>query len=143
MTQNKLNLNDKFYLKKLTNYFSTPPFPIKYSNHTKKFFYDIYSYEKEYIFINNIFKSYGIDKFNLKKFYCQDYYDQVFQGYETDDFIFENNIYLFYGFYDGVVENFIKNNEKIEDKNEDSKIKSYLLDLLYQIIYLKFEGNTL
>ena len=38
-----LNLNDKFYLKKLTNYFSTPPFPIKYSNHTKKFFYDIYS----------------------------------------------------------------------------------------------------
>jgi hypothetical protein len=116
---NTLDLNNKFYIQKLLYYFAIPPFPIKYSTFNKKFLYEIYSYEKEYQFICNVFKNYNIDKFNLKKFYCQEYYYKVLEGYDSPDFIFENNIYLFYGLYDELLQSFINPDEECEDERKN------------------------
>lgn len=136
---NSLDLNSKFYLLKLINNFASPPFPVKYSSCKKKYLYEIYSYEKEYLFISQIFKSYNLDKFNLKKFYCQEFYYKILEGYNNPDFIFENNIYLFYGLFNDIINNFITPDEECEDESRNDfenilRNNNYKSQTYYEVI---------
>jgi len=92
-----MNVNDKKFLSKFLNVIFSPPFPIKKTEKSKRLYYEIHAYEKEYNFLENFLKIFRIEKFRLKKFFCHEYINSIFYyNFDSCEFTFENTIYFFY-----------------------------------------------
>ena len=81
-------------------------FPLKYYDINQSFLINISSEEKEYKFIKAFISNFNIKNFTLEKWYCHEYYNQVFNNYSSIEFLFENNLLLFYSYYNEIIDNF-------------------------------------
>ena len=139
---NTPDLNSKLFMKNFLYFINHVPFPMKYSEMNQSFIISISSYEKEYKFLNSFLLNYKIQNFNLEKWYCYEYYNQIFHNYSGADYLFENSFMFFYSYYNEIVDNFFNDiyhlNEcyllieesplsLISSKEKENKIVMYIL----------------
>lgn len=139
---NTSDLNSKLFMKNFLYFINHVPFPMKYSEMNQSFIISISSNEKEYKFLNSFMLNYKIQNFILEKWYCYEYYNQIFHNYSDVDYLFENSFMFFYSYYNEIVDNFFNDiyhlNEcyllieesplsLISSKEKENKIVMYIL----------------
>ena len=88
-------------------------------------------------------QNFKIVNFELNKWYCHNYYKQIFENYESYEFLFEHSLLIFYSYYNEIIDNFFNDVYQIQDcylmiednplnlfetnTNEDTKIVMLIL----------------
>ena len=147
---NSPDLNNKNFLMNFLYFINHISFPLKYYDINQSFLINISSEEKEYKFIKAFISNFNIKNFTLEKWYCHEYYNQVFNNYSSIEFLFENNLLLFYSYYNEIIDNFFhdiyqikecflmieENPNNLINQNSDYKI------VMYAFIQKKFFENN-
>ena len=60
-------------------------------------------------------RNFKIINFELNKWYCHNYYKQIFENYESYEFLFEHSLYIFYSYYNEIIDNFFNDVFQIQD----------------------------
>ena len=89
------NYNSKIFMKNFLYFINHVSFPLKYSDTNQSFIISISSYEKEYKFLKSFLHNVKIDNFSLEKWFCYEYYNQIFHNYQSSDYLFEHSIMFF------------------------------------------------
>ncbi len=147
---NSPDLNNKNFLMNFLYFINHISFPLKYYDINQSFLINISSEEKEYKFIKAFISNFNVKNFTLEKWYCHEYYNQVFNHYSSIEFLFENNLLLFYSYYNEIIDNFFhdiyqikecflmieENPNNLINQNSDNKI------VMYALIQKKFFENN-
>ena len=139
---NSPDLNNKNFLMNFLYFINHISFPLKYYDINQSFLITITEEEKEYKFLKAFINNFNIKNFTLEKWYCHEYYHQVFSNYFSIEFLFENNLLLFYSYYNEIIDNFFNDiyqikecflmieenpNNLINKNSESNKIVMYAL----------------
>ena len=109
------NYNSKIFMKNFLYFINHVSFPLKYSDTNQSFIISISSYEKEYKFLKSFLHNVKIDNFSLEKWFCYEYYNQIFHNYQSSDYLFEHSIMFFYSYYNEIVDNFFNDIYQINE----------------------------
>lgn len=109
------NYNSKIFMKNFLYFINHISFPLKYSDINQSFIISISSYEKEYKFLKSFLHNVKIDNFTLEKWFCYEYYNQIFHNYQCSDYLFEHSIMFFYSYYNEIVDNFFNDIYQINE----------------------------
>ena len=114
--QEKIDINNLSFMMNFLYFINHVDFPIKYSESNQTFLISISNEEKEYKFIKSFINNFNITKFELNKWYCYEYYSQVFNNIDYAEFLFENKILFFYSYYNEIVDNFFNDIYQIKEE---------------------------
>ena len=93
---NKLpDLKNELFLQNFIYFINHISFPIHFQETEQSFIISISSQEKEFKFIQAFMSNFKMINFELNKWYCHNYYKQVFENYESYEFLFEHSLYIF------------------------------------------------
>ena len=114
--QEKIDINNISFMMNFLYFINHVDFPIKYSEINQTFLISISNEEKEYKFIKSFISNFNITQFELNKWYCYEYYSQVFNNIDYAEFLFENKILFFYSYYNEIVDNFFNDIYQIKEE---------------------------
>ena len=109
------DLKNELFLQNFIYFINHISFPIHFHETEQSFIISISSEEKEYKFIQVFMNNFNMINFELNKWYCHNYYKQVFSNYESYEFLFEHNLYIFYSYYNEIIDNFFNDVFHIQD----------------------------
>ena len=113
---NKLpDLKNELFLQNFIYFINHISFPIHFQETEQSFIISISSQEKEFKFIQAFMSNFKMINFELNKWYCHNYYKQVFENYESYEFLFEHSLYIFYSYYNEIIDNFFNDVFQIQD----------------------------
>ena len=113
---NKLpDLKNELFLQNFIYFINHISFPIHFQETEQSFIIAISSQEKEFKFIQAFMSNFKIVNFELNKWYCHNYYRQIFENYESYEFLFEHSLYIFYSYYNEIIDNFFNDVFQIQD----------------------------
>ena len=113
---NKLpDLKNELFLQNFIYFINHISFPIHFNETEQSFIIAISSQEKEYKFIQAFMSNFKMINFELNKWYCHNYYTQIFENYESYEFLFEHSLYIFYSYYNEIIDNFFNDVFQIQD----------------------------
>ena len=109
------DLKNQLFLKNFLYFINHISFPIHFKEAEQSFVINIYPQEKEYKFMQSFMNNFKMINFELNKWYCHNYYRQIFEDFETYEFLFEHNILIFYSYYNEIIDNFFNDVYQIQD----------------------------
>ena len=113
---NKLpDLKNELFVQNFIYFINHISFPIHFNETEQSFIIAISSQEKEFKFIQAFMRNFKIINFELNKWYCHNYYKQIFENYESYEFLFEHSLYIFYSYYNEIIDNFFNDVFQIQD----------------------------
>ena len=113
---NKLpDLQNQLFLQNFIYSINHISFPIHFNEAEQSFVISISSQEKEYKFIQAFMNNFNIINFELSKWYCHNYYKQIFEDFESYEFLFEHSLLIFYSYYNEIIDNFFNDIYQIQD----------------------------
>ena len=113
---NKLpDLKNQLFLQNFLYFINHISFPIHFKEAEQSFMITISSEEKEYKFIQAFMNNFKIINFVLNKWYCHNYYKQIFEDFESYEFLFEHSLLIFYSYYNEIIDNFFNDIYTIQD----------------------------
>ena len=148
---NSPDLNNKNFLMNFLYFINHISFPLKYYDINQSFLINISQEEKEFKFIKAFISNFNIINFTLEKWYCHEYYHQVFSNYSSIEFLFENNLLLFYSYYNEIIDNFFNDIYQIKEcflmieenpNNLINKNSSENKIVMYALVQKKNNENT-
>ena len=113
---NKLpDLKSELFLQNFIYFINHISFPIHFNETEQSFIISISSQEKEFKFIQAFMSNFKMVNFELNKWYCHNYYKQIFENYESYEFLFEHSLYIFYSYYNEIIDNFFNDVFQVQD----------------------------
>ena len=113
---NKLpDLKNELFLQNFIYFINHISFPIHFQETEQSFIISISQEEKEFKFIQAFMSNFKMINFELNKWYCHNYYKQIFENYESYEFLFEHSLYIFYSYYNEIIDNFFNDVFQIQD----------------------------
>jgi len=113
---NKLpDLKNELFVQNFIYFINHISFPIHFNETEQSFIISISPQEKEFKFIQAFMSNFKMINFELNKWYCHNYYKQIFENYESYEFIFEHSLYIFYSYYNEIIDNFFNDVFQIQD----------------------------
>ena len=113
---NKLpDLKSELFLQNFIYFINHISFPIHFNETEQSFIISISSQEKEFKFIQAFMSNFKIVNFELNKWYCHNYYKQIFENYESYEFLFEHSLFIFYSYYNEIIDNFFNDVFQVQD----------------------------
>ena len=113
---NKLpDLKNQLFLQNFIYFINHISFPIHFNETDQSFVIAISSQEKEYKFIQVFMNNFKMINFELNKWYCHNYYKQIFEDFESYEFLFEHSLLIFYSYYNEIIDNFFNDVYQIQD----------------------------
>ena len=113
---NKLpDLKSELFLQNFIYFINHISFPIHFNETEQSFIISISSQEKEFKFIQAFMSNFKMVNFELNKWYCHNYYKQIFENYESYEFLFEHSLFIFYSYYNEIIDNFFNDVFQVQD----------------------------
>ena len=113
---NKLpDLKNQLFLQNFIYFVNHISFPIHFKEAEQSFVIAISSQEKEFKFIQAFMNNFKMLNFELNKWYCHNYYKQIFEDFESYEFLFEHSLLIFYSYYNEIIDNFFNDIYQIQD----------------------------
>ena len=109
------DLKNQLFLQNFLYFINHISFPIHFKEAEQSFIITISSQEKEYKFIQAFMSNFRMKNFDLKKWYCHNYYQQIFEDFECYEFLFEHSVLIFYSYYNEIIDNFFNDVYQIQD----------------------------
>ena len=109
------DLKNQLFLQNFLYFINHISFPIHFKEAEQSFIITISSQEKEYKFIHAFMANFKMKSFDLKKWYCHNYYQQIFEDFECYEFLFEHSVLIFYSYYNEIIDNFFNDIYQIQD----------------------------
>ena len=109
------DLKNQLFLQNFLYFINHISFPIHFKEAEQSFIITISSQEKEYKFIQAFMSNFKMKNFDLKKWYCHNYYQQIFEDFECYEFLFEHSLLIFYSYYNEIIDNFFNDIYHIQD----------------------------
>ena len=109
------DLKNELFVQNFIYFINHISFPIHFNETEQSFIISISSQEKEFKFIQAFMSNFKMINFELNKWYCHNYYNQIFENYESYEFIFEHSLYIFYSYYNEIIDNFFNDVFQIQD----------------------------
>ena len=109
------DLKNHLFLQNFIYFINHISFPIHFKEAEQSFIISISQNEKEYKFIQAFMTNFKMENFELNKWYCHNYYKQIFENYDSDEFVFEHNFLIFYSYYNEIIDNFFNDVYQVQD----------------------------
>ena len=109
------DLKNQLFLQNFVYFINHISFPIHFKEVDQSFVISISPQEKEYKFVQAFMKNFKMLNFELNKWYCHNYYKQIFEDYESYEFLFEHSLLVFYSYYNEIIDNFFNDVYQIQD----------------------------
>ena len=109
------DLQNQLFLQNFIYFINHISFPIHFNEAEQSFVISISSQEKEYKFIQAFMNNFKMLNFELSKWYCHNYYKQIFEDFESYEFLFEHSLLIFYSYYNEIIDNFFNDIYQIQD----------------------------
>ena len=109
------DLKNQLFLQNFLYFVNHISFPIHFKEAEQSFVISISSQEKEYKFVQAFMNNFKMINFELNKWYCHNYYIQIFENYESYEFLFEHSLLIFYSYYNEIIDNFFNDVYQIQD----------------------------
>ena len=109
------DLNNQLFLQNFIYFINHISFPIHFNEVEQSFMISISSLEKEYKFIQAFMNNFKMINFELNKWYCHNYYKQIFEDFESYEFLFEHSLLIFYSYYNEIIDNFFNDIHQVQD----------------------------
>ena len=109
------DLKNQLFLQNFIYFVNHISFPIHFKEAEQSFIISISSQEKEYKFVQSLMNNFKMVNFVLNKWYCHNYYKQVFEDFESYEFLFEHSLLFFYSYYNEIIDNFFNDVYQIQD----------------------------